>query len=416
MKSERRTLLICSDSNKDIADAVSASSVEGVLGLCLLQDMSADASSLGELPASLQTRTMIKPRERYRRSVSVKDVRAQEKAAESTAVPALMNQLSSFVARLRANDLWFVLDGPTSVRLAHLALTAGVRTVRVQIPEPPSDWLKAMNVDQRTACELLAKHDELIVRAADVGVGSWSLAADCRTRLGRDPDVILPWLDTTLARAPALRSSADVLRVALVGMSAASPEFFSLVEAMIGLKSDRGWGTVELHVFVDAASIPVRREGSLIRIRKAGEGDALIDDLSQMDLLFLSTPFRESAIGEERQILARLAVYLASGRPVLFHGPSDSALGRLLRESAAAFFCFREGADAVRAAIVRNLHQERLYAEIAEGGRKLLEGRFSMQAQGHAIHAFVGRSPKPDVPRHGDAQMRDAPARLETAP
>lgn len=62
------------------------------------------------------------------------------------------------------------------------------------------------------------------------------------------------------------------------------------------------------------------------------------------------------------------------------------------------------------------LTRMRLYAEIAEGGRKLLEGRFSMQAQGHSIHAFVGRSPKPDAPRLGDAQMRNVAVRLETAP
>lgn len=57
----------------------------------------------------------------------------------------------------------------------------------------------------------------------------------------------------------------------------------------------------------------------------------------------------------------------------------------------------------------------RLYAEITEGGRGLLDDRFSMQAQGRSIHACVRHSAKSDVPRLGDAQTGNVPARLETA-
>jgi hypothetical protein len=74
---------------------------------------------------------------------------------------------------------------------------------------------------------------------------------------------------------------------------------------------------------------------------------------------------------------SKLTSYIASGRPVLFHGRADSSPARFLRQNGAAFFCFRPGVSAIRETIARALGDDATYARTAHAARELLDTHLS---------------------------------------
>lgn len=400
MIAERRTLLVTEGRTSAATGfppsfALDRSQVEGVVGICLLHDSDADAVSVGTMSSTLPLCTLVKPKERYLAWEPKRRIRAQETAAQINAVPALLKEVLRFAAKLRASDLWFVLEGQTLVRLAYLACSQATQKLHIEIPGNPSSWLRMRHIDHWSAADLLRKIDNVVSHAEGLAVGSLELAALYETRLGRRPNWLPPVLDTRLVLDPAHGPDEHSLRVGVVGAAFATPEFFSLVEAIVALRARGEWRSVGLHVFVETEAVPCQREGSAIRIRRCDTLETLIGDLAELDLLYCCDPFMitDPDLGDHSSDW--LPIYFAAGRPILFHGRANTATGRFLRSVAGSFFCFREGAEALQNALLRSLRQRELYAETAQNARALLERHFSMEAYCSSAREFIGNAGEP---------------------
>jgi hypothetical protein len=68
-----------------------------------------------------------------------------------------------------------------------------------------------------------------------------------------------------------------------------------------------------------------------------GDDSAVAKDLSTADFLYLPLPFSTTdQIFGKYSLSTKMVSYLASGRPIIYHGPSTSAAGRLLARHHAA--------------------------------------------------------------------------------
>jgi glycosyltransferase involved in cell wall biosynthesis len=79
-------------------------------------------------------------------------------------------------------------------------------------------------------------------------------------------------------------------------------------------------------------------EGNFIRVLPFADEEQIEHDLEEADLLYLPLPFDDIHAPFVRFSLStKLITYLGSGVPILYHGPSESAVSELLAQHDAAF-------------------------------------------------------------------------------
>ena len=140
---------------------------------------------------------------------------------------------------------------------------------------------------------------------------------------------------TQIPEAP-MRRPAKHLRVYFAGAVHLSyyPNFHALAEALSQFASERpDWNvslTVRGHPPEMTATIP-------ITILPWGTEAEVACDIESADLLYLPLPFGEEDASFTRFSLStKMITYLGGGLPILYHGPQDSAAGRMLAEYRAA--------------------------------------------------------------------------------
>ena len=125
------------------------------------------------------------------------------------------------------------------------------------------------------------------------------------------------------------------------------------------------------------------------------------EDFNSADVLYLPLQFGEDYTDFVRFSLStKMVTYLVSGVPILFHGPKDSALGRLLSQSKAAICCFDNDVRSLRCALdVASDRQAR--CDVVRAAQALAIEKFDLTTQRRAfadvVHRLADSSVRPSV-------------------
>lgn len=107
-----------------------------------------------------------------------------------------------------------------------------------------------------------------------------------------------------------------------------------------------------------------------------GDDEAIKKDMSTADLLYLPLPFQKELENFPRFSLStKMVTYLASGVPILYHGPRYAAAAKLLEEHDAAIIVDTLNPDAITKIIKDSVHRRHV---IAENGLRLAVKDFSL--------------------------------------
>lgn len=352
-----------------------------------------------DVSVSCPIKTILRMDEWHPRTEHELSVRRHERQRIDVHIPDYRKQLLEFAAEIEATDIWFILEGQTLISLAHSILDVVDLPLRVQVMDPPGWWLREHNIDGATSEEVLRKFHEVVERASSCAAASFAMKEAYEQRYRRTCVTLMPSLDIALSRPPAPKNSASTLKIGFAGQTYANEEFNQLVLALHEIKRDGRYDAVELHAFTQGR--PVDDDSSLIRYHGWTNQTRLIEELSQLDLLYCPYWFSEK-MREETMLSfpSKLTTYLATGRPVLFHGRVDASPGQFLRRNAAAFFCFSHDATALRRSIERAMAQADLYADTASNGSAAFARFLTNDCLQSSFEAFMATA-TPNRERHG---------------
>ncbi len=282
-------------------------------------------------------------------------------------------------------------------RLHDIFCQRGVKAVHT-IPHAPDFWPAYRAARQTGARFALSAHDDIRyihARSPALGTLERSLAevwcdADIRfaiseeigeeysRRFGeRDFVVLTDGVDNVApfakARAP------ESLHVHFGGSihSSYSPNFTQLVEALRRVKAERpNW---DVSLTLRGGSLGRPSPGVDVQVLPWADQVTFEQDLRRADLLYLPLPFEERYLSLSRFSLStKMVSYLASGTPILYHGPGNAAAGRLLAEKTAALCVTEPQADRlIRCLLVPACTA----ALIAENGLVLAKKKFDISYQ-----------------------------------
>jgi glycosyltransferase involved in cell wall biosynthesis len=119
--------------------------------------------------------------------------------------------------------------------------------------------------------------------------------------------------------------------------------------------------------------------------------------LAGFDLLYCPYPF-DPAMEEVARLSfpSKLVLYLAAGRPVIFHGPAYSSVAQYITGKGCGVLTTSLSAANIVAEIERLMGDRRLYAEQASNANKAFVEDFTLDSMARAFHDFIGAD-APDV-------------------
>ena len=346
--------------------------------------------------ADIPIRFAVKPNELRRRSI--RRVPIGKAGAIATETFRRLNMISPLVSQAIAygreqnvTSLWVVLQGQTMVRMARAVAEGLGVPLHVQVWDPLGWWLEAHGVDRFNRRQDLALFDRALRAAATCAAASWPMAEYYEQQYGTPSYAIIASLDRSKARAPKpkLRKSGE-LAIGMAGQFYANDEWRQLSWAL----HLSGWQVAGRRVVVRVLGHD-RPEG--IRAENLDflgwqPQDKAVELLSETcDILYCPYPFAASMTDVAKfSFPSKIPTYLAAGRPILFHGPTNAAPALYLKSRKAGFICRDLPASAVYDGLVHLAEDVSLYESLARGAQAAFLADFTLDRMKKNVHRFLG--------------------------
>lgn len=294
-------------------------------------------------------------------------------------VSRLVRETADFAREDPPDLLWGMLAGQTQIRLVpRVAEELGVPLVTM-VFDPPEYELTARGADAASRRILMDLFARTLARSRCCVTVSDPMAERLTREYGVPTAVCFPSLPESLALPPGGAPQEEGrLILGLCGRIYAADAWAALLDAL----DSRDWRiagrSVEIRV-LSRHAIP--RDPGAPRVRNLGWTDqaGVLRELSQCDLLYCPywlDPRMEAVT--RYSFPSKLTTYLASGRPVLFHGPADSSVWEFLNGTERCGFCTDSRNPAELADVLGELaSREDLRRQLAEAGSRLFSARLT---------------------------------------
>jgi hypothetical protein len=305
-------------------------------------------------------------------------------------VNSLLREAIEFGRQERVDRIWAVLQGQTIIRLAGLVAEHLQVPLYTQVWDPFSWWASANNLDHRTTREVSATFDVDIRRSAGCATASPTMAELFRRKYGVKTVALMASHPRSVARLPSASiGSEQALLIGMAGQFYAANEWRALIHAL----NCAGWQiagrTVRITV-VGPQEPPTPATPHLEYLGWKTQAHA-IEILSRCDILYCPYPFdfqrKEVA---ELSFPSKLALYFATGRPTVFHGPDYSSPHHYLQQTGAALCCSRIEASAIYNELERLVTDRKLYKAIARSAHDAFLSDFNLEKMARTFADFIG--------------------------
>jgi glycosyltransferase involved in cell wall biosynthesis len=168
----------------------------------------------------------------------------------------------------------------------------------------------------------------------------------CRRYGERDYLIITDGLES-VADEPKQRAASAELRIYFMGLFHLDyePNLKNLLTALARLRNEGRKAVITMRC---GGVRPGLIEGyeNLVRILPFAPESVVQSDLEEADLLYLPLPFEKKyELFVRFSLSTKMVTYLGSGIPILYHGPSESAVHELLESHNAALLCTQPALD-----------------------------------------------------------------------
>lgn len=286
----------------------------------------------------------------------------------------LIDKIVQFGKKHRIDMIWITLQGQTSIRLAEPVAKALNVPLLSEVWDPPEWWLKENNIDAFWTKMILKKFGQTLKFSKSCAVASWKMAKQYRDDYAANTVAFLPSLPANWAYPPAhhIRSRSEII-IGVAGQLYSASEWDSFLAALD-----------ELHWQIDKRKIKIRLLGNHVALSSYKQMNVeylgyqsqkdTLKLMNESDLLYCPYYF-DPAYDKVSKLSfpSKLTTYLASGRPVFFHGPSESSPGVFLKENQAAYDCPTLEPKKIAQHLLKIVRDRKIYSRLAQNGRRAFD-------------------------------------------
>jgi glycosyltransferase involved in cell wall biosynthesis len=247
-------------------------------------------------------------------------------------VKSLIAKAVEFGRKQEVDRVWTVLQGQTTIRMA-LAVAEGLKVpLHTQVWDPFSWWAKANRLDDRTTRRTQELFDKTIEKSVAVATASHPMADNYRDRFCVKAIPVISSYPRTMACSPtAVPRVGQSIVIGMAGQFYAADEWSQLVAALEAANWMVDGCRVSI-VVMGPTRPPAMPENHVSFLGWKSQNEA-VELLADCDFLYCPYPFDPSMAEVARQSFpSKLVLYLAAGRPVIFHGPAYSAVAQYITD------------------------------------------------------------------------------------
>lgn len=352
------------------------------------------------------------PRQRFIGKISSVVAFAAEGMTELTAVRALIDKAVKFGREQKVDRVWAVLQGQTTIRMAQAVADRLGVPLHTQVWDPFSWWAKANNIDGMTRHRVQSMFDNAVRRSRFVATASEPMAKLYGDRFGAAAVPVISSHPIAMAQAPDLAT--DDKAPIVIGMAG---QFYAAAEWLqfLGAMQNARWRLAGRHVRIVVLG-PQPPPGAVDRHVsflgwKSQPNAAFI--LSRCDMLYCPYPF-DSAMREVSQYSfpSKLVLYLAAGRPTVFHGPGDSSPARYIESRQCGVIADRLSDTAIYEQLERLAGDPATYRTMGKNAQAAFRHDFTLGSMARSFNTFIGGSAEIETgePRLHDHSLHDRAA------
>ncbi|WP_458425195.1 glycosyltransferase family protein [Methylorubrum extorquens] len=305
--------------------------------------------------------------------------------------PDLVEQAVRFGRKHNIDQVWAILQGQTMVRVSRrIARRLGV-PLKTQIWDPLSWWHQAWGVDRVN--RLLDNYEwaKTLQSSKIVASASPAMSRYITNKYGTPSFPIIAAVDPSSAfRAATNFVSEGTFVIGMAGQFYASDSWLALCTAL----QSCGWMVagrkVVLKIMGEASppnSIP---EDNYEYLGWLEQSDVIKVLASDCDICYCPYPFAANMEEVSRlSFPSKIVIYLASGRPILFHGPDYSSPSPYIIDNNVGVCCDSLSPDKIVSAVNEFLDQA-AYSKFASSAHIAFMRDFTTDKQRALVREFLG--------------------------
>jgi glycosyltransferase involved in cell wall biosynthesis len=316
--------------------------------------------------------------------------RAWEIAASNRQVKSLIAKAVAFGQEQQVDRVWAVLQGQTTIRMA-LAVADGLNVpLHTQVWDPFSWWAKANHLDDRTTNKTQDLFDETIRRSAAVATASHPMATLYQDRFGVKAVPVISSYPRAIACTPvAGRRAGEPIVIGMAGQFYAADEWLQLLAALHAVDWTVGGCRASI-VAMGPMRPPSMPAANVTFLGWKSQAEA-IRILAGCDFLYCPYPFDPSMEEVARlSFPSKLVLYLASGRPVIFHGPAYSSAADYIASKDCGVLATSLSAESILHEIERLAGDRELYTDMASKAQAAFLEDFTLESMARSFDNFIG--------------------------
>jgi glycosyltransferase involved in cell wall biosynthesis len=295
-----------------------------------------------------------------------------------------------FGRKFKAYAVWCILEGQTMIRLAVPVAKALGIPLYTEVWDPPCWWLRENGVDKITQSRVLNKFDNAIKSSQMCATASWSMAEKYHKDYGVKTVPLIPSLAAERALPPSYSvGSSEEIIIGMAGQIYASNEWNALINALDHVQWRISGKVVKIRVLGRRVNLQASRQ---VRIEFLGwsSQEETIKLMSETDLLYC--PYWFDPMFETVARLSfpsKLTTYLASGRPVFYHGPRYASPARFLEEHKAGKCCYSLDSTEIINSLTEILSDSDLYSKLTQNGKIAFDKFLTLETMKDSFAAFL---------------------------
>jgi hypothetical protein len=325
----------------------------------------------------------------------------------SRQVKSLVAKAVEFGRKQRVDRVWAVLQGQTTIRMA-LAVADRLNVpLYTQVWDPFSWWAKANRLDESTTRRTQELFDETIRRSVAVATASQPMAKTYRDRFSVKAVPVISSYARTMGCAPAaVPRSGDHLKIGMAGQFYAADEWSQLLATFEAANWMMGACCVSI-VAMGPVQPPAMSANNVTFLGWKSQTEA-VKLLADCDFLYCPYPFDPLMAQVARQSFpSKLVLYLAAGRPVIFHGPAYSAVAEYINNRGCGIISTSLSAEGLLKEIEGLVGNHQRYSEMASNAQKAFLEDFTLESMARSFNDFIGAEASDVVMIHDHARRND---------
>lgn len=330
------------------------------------------------------------PRQRFVRKLSSVVSFAGEYITEQTVVRALIRKAVSFGRKQQVDRVWAVLQGQTMIRMAQAVADQLGVPLYTHVWDPFSWWAKANCLDSITTRRIQLMFDNAIRHSRCVATASEPMAELYRDRFRTSAVPVIASHPKSMAQAPDIAcNDKSPIVIGMAGQFYAANEWLQFLHALRSSNWRVAGRAVRIVVLGSQCPPGVIDEHVSFLGWKSQPDAAFI--LSQCDILYCPYPFDQGM--KEVSLYSfpsKLVLYLAAGRPILFHGPGYSSPAYYIKRRNCGIIASRAVATAVYNELEGLVRDPAAYRTMGRNAQAAFINDFTLESMDRSFNTFIG--------------------------